>query len=254
MFRWLYGLSASLLLVLPQVRAAESSDPLRSPLWEAMRTRFLGDAPVSFDPRVTVTMPATAEDSLNVPVHVHVQGLSDIEKVVVFADLNPIPKIIQWVPGDALHDAPVDFSFSFKVEQSSPVRAAVFGQGRWHVGGAWVSAAGGGCTAPSQGTSLKLWQDRLGELSGRLFARQSGSRLKLHVIHPMDTGLAAGIPVFHLQSLALLDEQGTPLAYLHPFEPISENPVFTVDLPTIGPIQVQGHDTQGNAVAGWVMP
>ncbi len=66
--------------------------------------------------------------------------------------------------------------------------------------------------------------------------------------------LAAGIPVFHLQSLALLDEQGTPLAHLHPFEPISENPVFTVDLPTIGPIQVQGHDTQGNAVAGWVMP
>lgn len=254
MFRWLYGLSASLLMVLPQVRAAEPVDPLRSPLWEGMRARFLGDEPLSFDPRVTVTMPAAAEDSLNVPVHVHAQGLTGIERVVVFADLNPIPKIIEFVPGDALRDAPVDFSFRFKVEQSSPVRAAVFGQGRWYVGGAWVSAAGGGCTAPSQGTSLNLWQDRLGELSGRLFASETGSRLKLHVIHPMDTGLAAGIPVFHLQSLALRDEQGALLAHLHPFEPISENPVFTVDLPQSGSIQVHGRDTQGNAVTGWVMP
>lgn len=254
MFRllpWLFVLS---LLPLPQARAEASADPLRSPLWEAMRARFLGDAPVTFDPRVLVTMPATAEDSLNVPVHVHAQGIAGIEQVVVIADLNPIPKIIEYEPGDALRDATVDFSFRFKVEQSSPVRAAVFSQGRWHVGGAWVSAAGGGCTAPSQGTSLKLWQDRLGELSGRVFANDAGSRLKLHMIHPMDTGLAAGIPVFHVESLDLLDDHGERLAQLRPFEPVSENPVFTVDLPRAGSIQVRGRDTQGNAITGWVVP
>lgn len=250
----LLSLLVVLLLALPQARAEEPVDPLRSPLWEGMRARFLGDAPLAFDSRVLVTMPVTAEDSLNVPVHVHVQGIADIQNVVVFADLNPIPKIIEYEPGPSLRDATVDFSFRFKVEQSSPVRAAVFSRGRWHVGGAWVSAAGGGCTAPSQGTSLQLWQDRLGQLSGRLFANEAGSRLKLHMIHPMDTGLAAGIPVFYVESLDLLNGQGALLAQLRPFEPISENPVFTVDLPHAGPIQVSGRDTQGNAVKGWVAP
>lgn len=253
MSKILYVLLACLALS-PAHAGDEPADPLRSPLWEGMRARFLGEEPLVFDPRVVVTMPATTEDSLNVPVHVRVENLPAIERIVVFADLNPIPKIIEYLPGDAAGDAPVDFGFRFKVEQSSPVRVAALSAGRWHVGGAWLAAAGGGCTAPSQGTSLKLWQDRLGELSGRLFARDEGSRLKLHVIHPMDTGLAAGIPVFYMESLQLADAEGRELARLLPFEPISENPMFTVDLPRTGLIQIRGRDTQGNAVQGWVTP
>ncbi len=235
------------------VCASTHDDPLRSPLWVSMKHRFLGaDADVRFDPRVQVRMPAQAEDSLVVPVAVRIEGLADIEEVLVFADLNPIPRIVEVFPKQSR----ADFDFRFKVEQSTPVRAAARTRdGVWHVGGAWLSAAGGGCTAPSQGTGQKLWQDRLGELTGRLWPRADGSsRLRLRVMHPMDTGLAAGIPVFHLETLSIRDESGTELALIKPYEPISENPVFSIDLAHRGPLHLLGRDIQGNPVEGWVRP
>ncbi len=248
---WRVLLFAVAAMVSSQARGEE--DPLRSPLWKSMKHRFLGsEADIRFDARVKVLMPAQAEDSLNVPVAVRVDGLSNIEEIVVFADLNPIPRIIEVFPKTPR----VDFDFRFKVEQSSPVRAAVrTSDGVWHVGGAWISAAGGGCTAPSQGTGQKLWQDRLGEVAARQWPHPDGSsRLRMRVMHPMDTGLAAGIPVFHLETLSLRDADGNELALIKPYEPISENPVFSFDLAYRGPVQVIGRDIQGNPVQGWVRP
>lgn len=232
--------------------ADDIPDPLRSPLWQSMRERFLADAPVVFDEHVRIVMPAHAEDSLDVPVAVHVDDLDDVVEVLVFADLNPIPKIVEYFP---VH-ADAGFAFRFKVEQSTPVRAAAKTRdGTWHVGGAWLTAAGGGCTTPSLGTGKKLWQDRFGEVSARQWPRAGeDTRLRLRVMHPMDTGLAAGIPVFHLETLRVLDAEGTELARIQPYEPISENPVFTLDLHHSGAVQIVGRDIQGNAVGGSVAP
>lgn len=241
-----------LLLATASVRADDMVDPLRSPLWSSMRARFLADAPVRFDERVRIVMPDAAEDSLDVPVAVHIDGLDDIVEVLVFADLNPIPKIVEYFPTQA--DA--GFGFRFKVEQSTPVRAAAKTRdGTWHVGGAWLTAAGGGCTTPSLGTGKKLWQDRFGEVSARQWPRDDdAARLRLRVMHPMDTGLAAGIPVFHLETLHVLDADGNELARIKPYEPIAENPVFTLDLQHRGAVTIVGRDIQGNAVGGEVMP
>lgn len=237
---------AALLLAPVLALAATAPDPLRSPSWEAMVARHLDGGVVVFDERVQVRMPSSAEDPLSVPVEVSVQGLEDVQEVRVLADLNPIPLILSYVPRRA---AP-GIGFRFKVEQSTPVRAAVRTKdGVWHVGGAWLRASGGGCTAPSQTTGGGLWRDRLNEVSGALWPRPSGdSRLKLRVMHPMDTGLAGGIPAFYIETLQVLDAQGAELATLHTYEPVSENPVLSFDLHHQGPVRILGRDIQGNRI------
>lgn len=228
------------------VPASLATDPLQSPQWPGMQKRFFDGQTVVFDPRVTVVMPASAEDPLLVPVEVHVTGLADVEQLLLFADLNPIPKILEYFPSQA----EPSLAFRLKVEQSTPVRAAAKTRdGVWHVGGSWVSATGGGCTMPSVASSEPIWQERLGEVAARQWSRPAGhSRLRMRIIHPMDTGLAAGIPVFHVDTVTISDGGGRELARLVLFEPVSENPVLSVDLKHQGDLRIVGRDTQGNPI------
>lgn len=232
--------------------AANPADPLRSPSWDAMVARHLDGGTVVFDERVQLRMPDTAEDPLSVPVEVGVKNLEGIEEIRVFADLNPIPVILIYTP----RRADPAIGFRFKVEQSTPVRAAARTRdGVWHVGGAWLRASGGGCTAPSQTTGSGLWRDQLNTLSGALWPRPDGdSRLKLRVMHPMDTGLAGAIPAFYIETLRLLDDQGAELATLRTYEPVSENPVLSFDLQYQGPVRIVGRDIQGNRIDARVLP
>lgn len=229
-----------------------STDPLNSLRWQDMKREFFGSAPVVFDSRVVVTAPATAEDSMNVPISVRVESGLAVDKIVIFAELNPIIRTLEFEP---LNSAPY-VSFRIKVQQSTPIRAAARDkQGTWHVGGTWVSAAGGGCTAPSTGRSNDDWQSHLGEVHGRLWPKagtdgQDGQRLRVQVMHPMDTGLASGIPAFYVQKLAVTDDQGRELLRLNAFEPVSADPVFSFDLPaTPGrKLRLTGVDNNGNRI------
>lgn len=244
--------AAGLLFFSVVANAANPADPLRSPSWDAMVARHLDGGKVVFDDRVQVLMPAAAEDPLSVPVEVRVAGLERVEELRLIADLNPIPLILSYRP---LRADPF-IAFRFKVEQSTPVRAAArTADGIWHVGGAWLSASGGGCTAPSLGTGTGLWRDQLNAVSAGLWPRGAAhSRLKLRVMHPMDTGLAAGIPVFHIETLRILDTQGAELASLKTYEPVSENPVLSLDLRYQGAVQIVGRDIQGNRIEARVAP
>ena len=227
------------------------ADPLDSPRWADMRKEmFPASAQVVFDDRVKVTAPLTAENAMNVPVSVDASALPGVREVLVFADFNPIVRIVRFEPSGA-HAA---LGFRIKLQQSTPVRAAVrTADGTWHVGGTWVNTAGGGCTLPSTGSGSPEWQKRLGEVSSRVWARkEGGERIRLRIIHPIDTGLAAGIPAFFLQDLDLADNQGKPLMHIEGFEPIAENPVFTVDIPAARAAtsyRVSGRDNNGNAIS-----
>ena len=220
-------------------------DPLNSPRWSDIR-QSLALSRVVFDPRVTVLAPTVAEDPLNVPVSIRIDGLSEVRQVLVIADLNPILKVLEFEP---LKSAP-RLSFRMKLQQGSPVRAlARTGDGVWHVGGLWVDTSGGGCTAPSLGRSAGNWAETLGQVESRRFPQSSGHRLKLRVMHPMDTGLAPGIPAFHLEKLVLRDEHGNDWARLTTYEPVSENPVFSVDFVQLPPtLRLIGQDNNGNRV------
>ncbi len=219
-----------------------------------MHQRLLGGDAVVFDERVRVIAPVSAENSLNVPVKIDASAIADVQRIVVFADLNPIPRILEFEPMQA---RPV-ISLNFKVQQATPLRAAVLDGNRvWRVGGVLLDASGGGCTQPSVGSAGTDWADQLGEVSARLWRRDEGQRLRLRIMHPMDTGLAASIPVFYIERVELSSPAGEPLALIHLYEPVAENPTLSVDLP--GQIAAPGvhlfaRDNNGNRVSARVLP
>jgi sulfur-oxidizing protein SoxY len=78
----------------------------------------------------------------------------------------------------------------------------------------------------------------------------SGSRLRVRIMHPMDTGLVGGIPAFYVTRLAVRDGLNRELLRIHTFEPVSENPVFSFDFakPPPGPLRIVGVDNNGNRI------
>ena len=229
--------------------AALTSAPLNSPNWPDLKKRFFDNQRVVFDSHVKVVAPLKAEDSMNVPVGVSVEGLRDVEEVLVIADLNPIVKVLQFYP----YAAKPSLSFRLKLQQGSPVRAfARTRDGVWHGGGVWVDASGGGCTAPSAGRATGSWSETLNMVQARFWQRDNSNRLRVRIMHPMDTGLAPGIPVFHIEQINLSDESGRKFMRVDTFEPVSENPVFSFDfrpdLPPRGAVLLSGADNNGNKI------
>jgi sulfur-oxidizing protein SoxY len=231
---------------------AADADPLNSPQWEFVHTRFLKGEPYQFDGKVKVEAPPDAEDSLNVPVSFQVEGLDGVQEIVVVADLNPIPQVLRFRPKQMRPN----LSFRMKLQQGSPIHvAAKTADGLWHVGGVWVNAAGGGCTLPSVGTSSGDWTKTLGKVSANVWQRPDGTnRLRVRVMHPMDTGLASGIPTFHIENLNVLAEDGQVLAELDLFEPISENPMLSFDVAKQTQFRLEGRDNNGNKIEAEVAP
>lgn len=231
----------------------EIADPLASARWGDMHRTVLAGLPVQFDARVKVEAPATAENPMQVPVTVDVRGLADVREVAVFADFNPIVEVLRFYPDGA---EPY-LGFRIKLQQSTPVRAAArTPDGVWHVGGTWVHTAGGGCTAPSAAAGSTEWQRRLNEVSGRQWSEgaQAG-RVRLRIVHPMDTGLVAGTPAFYLEEIKLAAAGGRDLMRILPREPVSENPVFTLNRPEGGgAVEASGRDNNGNAFRARIAP
>ena len=253
---------AALWIIFGSARAEgpDPQDPYRSFPWVDMHKAILGGAPVRFDARVKVQGPAFAEDPMNVPITVEVDpALGPVDRLIVLVDRNPIRQVLEYQPVQALPTV----SFRFKLEQASPVRAAVqLRSGDWVVGGTWVDSSGGGCTVSGATRKDGSWTQTLGDVSGRLFSRAASgsgtggasavptSRLRLQVMHPMDTGLVAGVPAFYVNRLSLRDAQGVELARLLTYEPVSENPVFSFDFarPLPGGVHIVATDNNGNRI------
>ena len=225
---------------------ADQVDPLDSPSWKEMHRYVLEQGPFVFDERVQVIAPASAENAMNVPVKIDASMIDGVQRVVVFADLNPITRIMEFEP---VNSSPV-VSFNFKVQQGTPLRAAALDrEGIWHVGGVYLDAAGGGCTAPSVGSSNSDWASHLGNVTARLWPTDSGQRMRVRIMHPMDTGLAPRIPVFIIEKLEITDRWGERLALVSLHEPIAENPILTLDLKHRDEVQLFAVDNNGNRFA-----
>ena len=255
-------IAALLTLWLGHAAAADpdpfEGDPYQSHPWVDMRKEYLGaTAKTVFDDRVQVRGPAFAEDPMNVPITVSVTNLPGVDRIIVLVDRNPIRKVLEYQPMDALPSV----SFRFKLEQASPVRAAArTADGVWHIGGTLVDSAGGGCTVAGATRKDGSWTQTLGLVSARVFdatpipgesaATASGSRLRLKVMHPMDTGLVGGIPAFYVNRLSVRDGDDRELLRLQTFEPVSENPVFSFDFPVkpAGTLRIVGTDNNGNRI------
>uniref|UniRef100_UPI004047F33D quinoprotein dehydrogenase-associated SoxYZ-like carrier n=1 Tax=Polynucleobacter sp. TaxID=2029855 RepID=UPI004047F33D len=230
-------------------------DKYESLAWPQLKKEFLTGGKVEFDERVVVTGPDFAEDAMNVPVKFDASKLEKIgggiDQIVVLVDRNPIKKVLVFEP----NKVKAILSFRFKLEQSSPIRVAVQTKDKvWHVGHTWVEASGGGCTVNGASRNDGSWSKTLNQVSTRFFLSKNGDniRLRTRVMHPMDTGLVAGVPAFHLEDLVLLDGQDKTWMRLQTFEPVSENPLFSFDLPKNTPIErlrLVGRDNNGNKLS-----
>lgn len=221
-------------------------DPLNSVMWENMAQRFF-PGKVVIDQRVIVRAPHDAEDQMQVPVTVDATQLDNVVEIVALADLNPIPHVLTLHPVRA---QPF-IGFRVKLEQASPVRVGVkTSDGVWHVNGVIVNAAGGGCTAPALAHGVSNWYETLGQT--RAVTRRETvdlARLSLRMKHPMDTGLAPGIPVFYMNKIEIKSPNGIELAKIEMYEPVSENPTLTIKPLVDDNIQellVYARDTEAN--------
>lgn len=225
------------------------ADPLGSPMWDHHAGKIFAGAPVVFDDRVKIDLPMLTENQHVMPVAVDARALGDVVRIVVFADLNPIPIAVEYTP----LAAQAYVATRIKLDQRTPVRAAVLtADGVWHVTGAWIDAAGGGCSAPPLSRVRGDWADHLGELRGALWAAPDATRLRLAFRHPMDTGLVENIAVYNIEQLTVSDADGTPLARMRIHASVSEDPSFTLMLApgTAGMLAVAARDSGGLEFGG----
>jgi sulfur-oxidizing protein SoxY len=233
------------LLGAPLLALAVEGDPLPSVMWDYHHQRLLKGEPFVFDARVKVSVPPFAEDSRQVPVEIDARELPGrFSRMLLWAELNPIPLVFSLQPSAEL--VPL-LAIRIRVEQATPIRAALLGEdGVWHVGSAWIDAAGGGCTAPSVVRAQPGWEERLGQVLGRSFARRDNNRLRVQISHPMDNGLVGGIPEFYLDRAELRSASGEVLASFELFPAISENPTLTMEVRGHPHTVLWLHDNNGN--------
>lgn len=236
------------------VAGAKARDPFDGGMWELHREEYLGDPALwQADPAMLVLAPRAAEDAGHVPVMLDGAGLdARPARIVVTIDYSPLPLALIFHPGRAL---PV-LGFGVKYEIAGPIRAsALMADGSVRMGGAFVDALGGGCTAPAATHARPDWQQGFGEMRARLWP--DSGRLRVGIRHPMDTGLADGIPAHHLTELRLHDAQGDEIAHVELRGPVEENPVLTFALPpelAQGSIRIDARDTSGDRFYGEVGP
>ncbi len=228
-------------------------DPLQSGNWSYSQEHVLDNPKnIRFDERVIVKAPPSAEDSFNVPVLVDATSVPNVKRIVLLVDYGPIPKILTYWP----EQAEAKLSLRFKIDQATPVRAAVETHaGTWHVGSTYVDAAGGGCSAPALAYASNDWEEKLGQVNGMVWPKSG--RIRMVVDHPMDTGLSDGIPVFIIKRLQVDDDAGKKLATIEMYEPVNEDPAFTLYFPKDqlkGSVRVHGRDNNGNEIDAVLRP
>ena len=229
------------------------ADPLGSPMWDYHAGKLFAGAPVVFDARVKVALPMLAENQHVMPVTVDARALDAVVRIVIFADLNPIPVAVEYTP----LEAKAFLATRIKLDQRTPVRAAVLtADGVWHVAGDWVDAAGGGCSAPPLSRVRGDWADHLGEMRGAVWAEAEATRVRMTFRHPMDTGLVENIPVYNIERLTVSDASGKPVARMTIHASVSEDPSFTLMLaPELaGAIGVAARDSGGLEFDGSLAP
>jgi sulfur-oxidizing protein SoxY len=224
-------------------------------MWDFHAERIFAGAPVVFDPKVQVVLPMLAENQHVMPVTVDARGLEKVERIVIFADLNPIPVAVDYTP----LSAQAFIATRIKLDQRTPVRAAVLtADGVWHVGGDWVDAAGGGCSAPPLSRVRGDWADHLGEMRGAAWTESGATRVRVSFRHPMDTGLVENIPAYNIEQLTVTGPDGQALARMVVHGSVSEDPAFTLLLaPGRGPggaLAVAARDTGGFEFSGTLLP
>jgi sulfur-oxidizing protein SoxY len=223
-------------------------DPLKSPfLPDVLQLALPEGAVYRFDDRVKISFPAIAENQRQFPVQVDARAVPGVQRIIIFADLNPIQKAVDFVP----QDAEPFISLRIKLDQRTPVRAAVqIADGTWLLAGNWIDAAGGGCSTPPASRVKGDWAQNLMQLRGRVWTSPGGTRVAVNIRHPMDTGFVDNISSYWLETLRFT-ANGRVLADVTLEASVAEDPAIML-MPRLRPgeqIAVAARDSGGVEMA-----
>lgn len=207
-----------------------AKNPIVSPTFDDLVKSIIGGEEYIFDDKnIIMKVPNFADNPVQVPVYVNASKIKDAQRMILFADLNPIPQIVDMPTTNLL---PI-FSSNIKVAQETPLRALVKdSSGIWHVGSININSNGGGCDISSQASQDSKFADFLGQTKGQTFEKKNGiTRIKASVFHPMETGLIFGNNKFYVKTIVLKD--GNKVIDEITLTPaISENPRFIFETRT----------------------
>ncbi|XPV69031.1 MAG: quinoprotein dehydrogenase-associated SoxYZ-like carrier [Halarcobacter sp.] len=206
-----------------------AKNPIISPTFEDIIKQIIKDQEYIFDDKnVIVKVPSFADNPVQVPILVNAKKIKDAKRMILFADLNPIPKIIDM---DLTNLLPF-ISLNIRVAQETPLRALVLDEkGVWHIGSNNIKSFGGGCAVASVASSNTDFDKLLGKGKITYFKKDDAYRIKSSIFHPMETGLVFGNSAFYINKIVLKTKDKT-LATIKTYSPISENPRFIFETKT----------------------
>ncbi|MBU0924790.1 quinoprotein dehydrogenase-associated SoxYZ-like carrier [bacterium] len=200
-----------------------AKNPVESPTFDDILKEIIKDEKYIFDDmNIKIKVPLFADNPIQVPIFVDAKAIKNAKKLIIFTDLNPIPKVIDM---DLLNLLPI-VSLNIKVAQETPIRALVLDdKGVWHIGSNNIKSFGGGCSVSSVASSDTDFGKLLGKTKGNIFKTDGVYRLKTSIFHPMETGLVFGNSEFYINRITIKADNQI-LAKIDAYSSISENPRF----------------------------
>ncbi len=200
-----------------------AKNPIISPTFKDVLKDIIGEQEYIFDDKnIIVKVPNFADNPVQVPIFVNAKKIKNAKRMILFADLNPIPRIIDM---DLENLLPI-ISLNIRVAQETPLRALVLDEKNiWHIGSNNIKSFGGGCAVASVASSNTDFDKLLGKGKISYYKNDDTYRIKSSIFHPMETGLVFGNSAFYINKIVLKAKDKT-LAIIKTYSPISENPRF----------------------------
>ena len=200
-----------------------ANNPVESPTFDDILKRIIQDDKYIFDDKnINIKVPLFADNPVQVPIFVDAKAIKNAKRLILFADLNPIEKIIDM---DLVNLLPI-VSLNIKVAQETPIRALILDdKGLWHIGSNNIKSIGGGCSVSSVASTDTNFDKLLGKAKGNVFKTLDSIRLKASIFHPMETGLVFGNSEFYINKITIKADDKV-LANIDAYSSISENPRF----------------------------
>ena len=221
-----------------------SQNPISTPTFDEILKTIIDNKEYIFDDKnITIEVPNFADNPIQVPILVDAKKIKDAKQLILFADLNPIPVIVDMKLNELL---PL-ISLNIKVAQETPIRALVLDdENIWHIGSANIKSFGGGCSVASVSSSQTDFAKLLGKTKIDIFGNDGIIRIKSSIFHPMETGLMFGNSAFYINKIVLKADDKN-ISEIKTYSAISENPRFIFETKTkASNYKIEFFDTDGN--------
>ncbi|PLY07961.1 MAG: quinoprotein dehydrogenase-associated SoxYZ-like carrier [Arcobacter sp.] len=238
----------NLILAIIFIQNLYANNPVVSPTFDDIMKEIIQNQKYIFDDKnITIKVPKFADNPTQVPIFVDAKKIKSAKRMIIFADLNPIPKLVDMKLNDLL---PI-ISLNMKVAQETPLRALVLDENNlWHVGSENIKSFGGGCAVSSVAASNTDFSKLLGKIKTSQYDKEDGSRLKASIFHPMETGLVFGNSEFFINKIIIKQEKKI-LGTIETYSAISENPRFIFETKDKSKkYSIEFYDNDGNEFIG----